>query len=95
MGRGHRSATRGAGAVKRDSAGTPIPGGSICPTTGKRMWSSRRQVKLTARRVNPGEHMSAYRCPACDWWHIGHMPNAVRTGDLDRAEIKSRPKGRT
>lgn len=82
--------------MKRDSAGMLIPGGSTCPTTGKKMWSSRREAKLAARRVNRGEHMSAYRCEGCDWFHIGHIPEAVRTGERSRDQLVHRtwPKGR-
>lgn len=77
--------------MRRDSNGAPVPEGSLCDSTGKKMWSSRQQAKLVARRVNPGQHMSAYRCEGCDWFHIGHMPQIVKAGDLDRGEL--RPKG--
>lgn len=76
--------------TKRDSQGAVIPDGGICRATGKRMWSSRRRAKLTARRVNPGEHMSAYECESCHWWHIGHMPEAVRSGDVPRDQLVQR-----
>lgn len=62
------------------------PGGS-CAATGKRSWLSRSAAKKVAKRVNPGEHMSSYRCPACGYWHNGHLPSGVVAGRVDRADL--------
>lgn len=66
------------------------PEGGFCPTTGKLKWSTRGKAKQTARRVNPGEHMSAYRCSACKWWHIGHLPRGVVDGVVTRSDLRPR-----
>lgn len=30
--------------------------------------------------------LSAYICEFCGFYHLGHMPKAVRTGELDKGE---------
>lgn len=64
-----------------------VPGGETCPATGKRTWRSRRDAKKVAKRVNPGEHMSAFRCAGCDGWHLGHLPRGVAKGIYDRDDL--------
>ena len=52
-----------------------------CPTTGKRMLSSRAEAKKAIRQY--GERgANVYVCPSCDYWHWGH------TGGRSRAEIR-------
>lgn len=75
----------------RDSYGAQVPEAGRCGATGKRMWSTRRRARTAARRVNPGEHMSAYRCDGCGWFHIGHIPRAVVDGVIERSDL--RPRG--
>lgn len=53
-----------------------------CETCGKKCYASRKIAKDSARAVHPSERMSVYRCG--DYWHYGHMPNAVRFGVLPR-----------
>lgn len=54
-----------------------------CPT-GKVQYSTRGQAKGSARRRNDNT-LSAYRCAQCDWFHLGHKPQRVRNGEVDKA----------
>jgi len=29
-------------------------------------------------------HLHIYRCPYCDWFHLGHLPKAITSGLLDK-----------
>lgn len=55
-----------------------------CPSCGKHRYDDRKQAKKVARRLYPGEHMSAYQCGT--YWHIGHLSPAVKRGRVTRAE---------
>lgn len=51
------------------------PPARSCRTAGgisKRQFDSKATAKRAARRVGHG--LSVYRCPVCDWWHLGHAP---------------------
>lgn len=52
----------------------------LCDATGKRRRSRDEAIK-TAQRLQAldGDPMSAYRCNACNDWHVGHTPYALRT----------------
>ena len=56
---------------------------TTCQPCGKRRYQSKRAAK-TAARAGHGKHLSAYRCPHGDGFHIGHLPGRVIHGDLDR-----------
>lgn len=58
-----------------------------CPTCGKRRYTTRRLARKAAKRIHPGQHMSPYRCG--QFWHIGHLPGPVLTGDSDRNRIRA------
>lgn len=51
-------------------------------STGKRAYPERAHakaaVKFMAKTGNGGVH--AYRCPGCDFWHVGHPPRALVEG---------------
>lgn len=65
-----------------------IPGGFICPATGKKSWLSKGDAKAMAKRTPNGNDLSAYRCPTGqDHWHLGHLPASVIAGETSRAEI--------
>jgi hypothetical protein len=68
-------------------------GGDRCPDCGKLRYLTRRHAKRIARRINArrGGRLNAYRCG--DFWHIGHLPTAVRHGDIARDDIDSRRTG--
>ena len=50
-----------------------------CPT-GKRPYDTRAQARLSRKRY-PGAARRAYRCPHCDRWHLGRLPQALKHGD--------------
>lgn len=60
-----------------------------CEHTGKRMHESRKAArKYAATHVLDG--LNAYRCTACDAWHLGHLPAMVRDGDAVRWDLQPR-----
>jgi hypothetical protein len=63
--------------------------GSTCPDCGKVRYLSRRHARARARVIKDGTHMNAYRCG--DFWHLGHLPDAVRTGQATRDDLGGRP----
>jgi hypothetical protein len=67
-----------------------VPDRGRCAATGKISWPTRRHAKKVARRVNPGEHMSAYRCASCGAFHVGHLPAGVARGTYSRDDLRTR-----
>jgi hypothetical protein len=68
----------------------PPPARGSCPT-GKVQFASRKQARRGAKYRSIS--LSAYRCEDCDWWHLGHLPQRVRNGEVDKAawlETKAR-----
>lgn len=64
-----------------------------CQRCGKWCYPSRTAAKAAARMLHPGDHMSAYWCPVDGRYaHFGHLPAAVITGEIERAEIGSTRK---
>jgi hypothetical protein len=49
---------------------------------GKLRYASRKDARAVARKAHPGEHMSAYECGG--YFHIGHIPGAIKNGWVDR-----------
>lgn len=58
-----------------------------CPDHGKKLWPSRKAAKAGIRRFRDPAGMSVYRCDVRNGWHIGHMPQRVKTGAITRREI--------
>lgn len=56
-----------------------------CQTCGKRRYFSRRDARRVARNT-PGHRLNTYQCDEQPGWHIGHLPNRVRFGDVTRDE---------
>lgn len=69
---GHRKRTGG--------TYTPPAGRGSCPT-GKVQFATRKQARWGRR---DGATLSVYRCTDCDWWHLGHLPQRVRNGAVDK-----------
>lgn len=66
---------------------------STCPS-GKRGYS----VKADARRVasamrREGSKVRAYLCDRCPNFHVGHLPQAVRDGEVSAEEFYSHKTG--
>lgn len=60
---------------------------------GKRAYLSRKEARKATRRLKQegkGDRMREYRCPDCDRWHIGHLPQRVYRGDMSADEFYGR-----
>lgn len=55
----------------------------VCPATGKQQFVSKRGAKMM-RRVLRGESLAVYECQFCEYWHLGHLPAAIISGELGR-----------
>lgn len=70
---------RRTGTVRSQS--TKVISQGICPleTCGKVRFLSRKDAKIAAKRLFPGDHLNAYECDG--WWHFGHKPERVIRGE--------------
>lgn len=66
------------------SKGWPTSFANTCPC-GKRSYHTKKLAK--AARKNHGRDLRAYRCPEFDGWHLGHLPDDIRHGDVDRQTV--------
>lgn len=58
-----------------------------CPACGKRAYSTKRSARATRRNVDHASTMNIYACPeAPQYYHVGHIPDAVRAGTVTRAQ---------
>lgn len=59
-----------------------------CALCDKAMFPSRKAAREAIGRIpgrSPGAKMNAYRCKENEnYWHIGHLPTAVRRGFVSR-----------
>ncbi|MCU1647120.1 MAG: hypothetical protein JWN03_7395 [Nocardia sp.] len=57
-----------------------------CPNCEKRGYPSRKAARKVCGQV-PGRRMNAYPCTRVDgMFHVGHLPQVVRAGDVTRHE---------
>lgn len=74
----------------RGAAGDPASYARIaclgrCEPCGKVTYLSRKAAKTAAKRANPADPGTAYRCPANgQHWHVGHLPPSIKNGDRSR-----------
>jgi hypothetical protein len=66
-----------------------------CGPCGKQIYADRKAARHMARKLAPrGSRPRAYECQHHEgWWHIGHLPDAVRDGQIDRDEYRSHMRG--
>ncbi len=69
----------------------PLPSRGDCPTR-KVEFATRKQARAAAKSMNDSA-LGVYRCPDCEWFHVGHLPQRVRNGDVDRREWESQLQG--
>ena len=62
----------------------PPPGTGACPS-GKLQYANRKQAKIARSHHRSRDKLRVYRCGDCGWCHLGHQPDAVRNGKLDKA----------
>lgn len=57
-----------------------------CPTPGcgKRAYTSKRAARHQRRVVEPAATMNVYECQDSGYYHFGHVPSAVRSGEVSR-----------
>lgn len=68
----------------------PAPARGACPS-GKIQFASRKQARRNRRRIADSS-LSAYLCPECGWFHLGHQPKTVRRGTYDKAKWQAQRK---
>lgn len=57
----------------------------MCTPCDKVIFLSRKVARYAAGRAVGGVRPRAYRCPTnTALWHVGHIPEAVRRGVIDR-----------
>lgn len=59
----------------------PAPARGDCPS-GKVQYASRKQARRDASRI--AGRIGVFNCPDCDWFHLGHLPQRVRNGEIDK-----------
>ena len=64
----------------------------LCPDCGKRCYPSKADAKAATRQLPHRKgRLSVYQCGP--YWHYGHLPKTIRTGDAGRDDLLKR--GRT
>lgn len=61
-----------------------------CPTCRKWAWANRSLAKKERKRLSGGGTMSLYPCPEGRGIHIGHVPQDLRNGTLDKDDYLDR-----
>jgi hypothetical protein len=61
-----------------------------CDQCGKWAWANRSLAKKERQRIGGGGVMSLYPCPHGLGIHIGHVPQDVRNGALDKTDYLDR-----
>lgn len=67
---------------------------TTCATTGKRGYETRKLARTARRQARPTNEMNIYTCHACGLYHVGHMPDEVRRGELDKDTWQERIRTR-
>ena len=71
-----------------------VGGLSICERCDKVTFLTRKAARRAARVMKGGNLPRPYPCPHTDgWWHVGHLPQAVRQGEIDRDEYRAKLGG--
>lgn len=70
---------------------TPPPAHGSCPS-GKVQFATRKQARRGAKFR--AVRLSVYRCERCGWYHLGHLPDRVRNGEVDKgAWLRAKGEG--
>lgn len=65
-----------------------------CKACDKRIFLNRKSARRRAKDLYPEDPPRAYRCLVnATWWHMGHLPEVVRTGVIDRGEYRAHKPG--
>lgn len=58
-----------------------------CEHHHKNLYASRTDAKTVIRDHHSDPNMREYKCEFLDGWHVGHMPDAVKRGEITTGEI--------
>lgn len=58
---------------------------ATCTDCGKRSYLSKHAARQARKTLPDRRGLSVYECGS--FWHVGHLPFAVRRGDVTRGEI--------
>lgn len=61
---------------------TPAPARGDC-RTGKVQYATRKQARRSAKKL-AAEKLNVFLCPTCHWFHVGHLPQRVRSGEISK-----------
>lgn len=70
--------------VQRTKPRVPTPARGDC-ATGKVQYATRKQARQAARKMPGGTRCRTFPCPRCGWFHVGHVPQRVRNGEVEKA----------
>lgn len=63
---------------------------TACPSK-KRAYPTRKNAKHHAKNLREqGAHVRPYECPACSFWHVGHLPNVTQRGEMSSQDFHAR-----
>lgn len=66
----------------------------FCEPCGKKIYLNRKAARRAAKRLHTEDPPRAYPCMVTDsWWHVGHLPEAVVVGRIDRGEYRAHLPG--
>ena len=60
---------------------------ATCTDCGKRSYLSKHAARQARKTLPDRRGLSVYECGNSGFWHVGHLPFAVRRGDVTRGEI--------
>jgi hypothetical protein len=58
-----------------------------CTDHSKHLYATRGDAKAVLRDHHSDPNMREYKCATLDGWHVGHMPDAVKQGEITTREI--------
>lgn len=59
----------------------------LCDQHQKRCYVSRKWARRVASKI-VGPRLNAFPCEETGLWHLGHLPDPVRRGDVGREGIR-------
>lgn len=86
-------------APRNKSGFTGVPSGRADCSSKKVGYSTRKKAREVRTRMPDGKGLNIYRCPECAWYHLGHLPQRVKNGEVDKADwldatVAKRPRRR-
>ena len=60
---------------------------ATCTTCGKRSYLTKHAARQARKTLPSRKGLNVYQCAGSGYWHLGHLPHAVRRGHVTRGEI--------